>query len=86
VGMRCAKKDGEWLGSMTGPHTKEVWIGKTRLVVHKGFDLFWNDAPLQSVKGCGMLPLVPGWRCERCRKSADKALVNCVGCRAQFSQ
>jgi hypothetical protein len=28
VGMRCAKKDDEWLGSMTGPHTKEVWMGK----------------------------------------------------------
>jgi hypothetical protein len=27
VGMRCAKKDGDWLGSMTGPHTKEVWTG-----------------------------------------------------------
>jgi hypothetical protein len=23
VDMRCAKKDGEWLGSSTGPHTKE---------------------------------------------------------------
>jgi hypothetical protein len=27
VGMSCAEKYGEWLGSMTGPHTKEVWMG-----------------------------------------------------------
>jgi hypothetical protein len=28
VGMCCAEKDGEWLGSITGPHTKEVWTSK----------------------------------------------------------
>jgi hypothetical protein len=28
VSIRCAKKDGEWLGSMTGPHTKEEWTSK----------------------------------------------------------
>jgi hypothetical protein len=28
VGMRCAEKDGKWLGSSSGPHTKEVWTGK----------------------------------------------------------
>jgi hypothetical protein len=82
VGMRCAEKDGEWLGSMTGPHTKEVWTGKIRLVVQQGFDLFWKDTPLQSVKRCDILPLVPGRSCERCRKGALKALIPCVGCRA----
>jgi hypothetical protein len=29
------------LDHKTGPHTKEVWIGKTRLVVQQGFDLSW---------------------------------------------
>jgi hypothetical protein len=56
--------------------------GFDRLVVHQGFDLFWNDAPLQSVKGCDMLPLVPGRSCEHCRKGALKALVTYEGCRA----
>jgi hypothetical protein len=50
--------------------------------VQQGFDLFWNDAPLQSVKGCDMLPLVLGRSYKRCRKGALKALVPCVGCRA----
>jgi hypothetical protein len=53
--------------------------GKDRPVVQQGFDLFWNDAPLQSVKGRDMLPLVPGRSCERCRKCAPKALVTCEG-------
>jgi hypothetical protein len=56
--------------------------GKDRPVVQQGFDLFWKDTPLQSVKGCDMLPLVPGRSCERCRKGALKALIPCVGCRA----
>jgi hypothetical protein len=29
------------LDHKTGPHTKEVWTGKTRLVVQQGFDLLW---------------------------------------------
>jgi hypothetical protein len=62
------------------PHQGSV-DGKDRLVVQQGFDLFWKDTPLQSVKGCDMLPLVPGRTCERCRKCALKALVPCVGCR-----
>jgi hypothetical protein len=28
VGMHSAKKDSEWLGSITGPHTKKVWTRK----------------------------------------------------------
>jgi hypothetical protein len=36
-----AEEDSDWLGSSTGPHTKEVWIGKIRLVVQQGFDLLW---------------------------------------------
>jgi hypothetical protein len=35
------KEDSDWLGSSTGPHTKEVWTGKIRLVVQQGFDLLW---------------------------------------------
>jgi hypothetical protein len=36
-----AEKDSDWLGSSTGPHTKEVWTGKNRLVEQQGFDLLW---------------------------------------------
>jgi hypothetical protein len=82
VGMHCAEKEGEWLGSMTGPHTKEVWTGKIRPVVQQGFDLFWKDTPLQSVQRCDMLPLVRGRSCERYRKGALKALILYVGCLA----
>ena len=67
----------DWLRSMTRPHTKEVWMGKIRPVVQQGFDLFWKDTPLQSVKRCDMLPLVPGRSCERGRKGALKALYLC---------
>jgi hypothetical protein len=49
--------------------------GKDRPVVHQGFDLSWKDAHLQSVKGCDMLPLVPGMSCKRHRKGALKALL-----------
>jgi hypothetical protein len=35
------EEDSDWLGSSTGPHTKEVWTGKIRLVVQQGFDLLW---------------------------------------------
>jgi hypothetical protein len=63
------------------PHQGSV-DGKDRSVVQQSFDLFWNDAPLQSVKGCDMLPLVPGRSYERCGKGALKALVTFVGCRA----
>jgi hypothetical protein len=45
--------------------------------VQQGFDLFWKDTPLQRVKGCDMLPLVPGRSCERGRKGALKALYLC---------
>jgi hypothetical protein len=58
VGMCCAEKDGEWLRSMTGPHTNEVWTGKIRPVVQQGFDIFWKDTPLSSVQRCDLLPLV----------------------------
>jgi hypothetical protein len=36
-----AEKNSDWLGSSTGPHTKEVWTGKTRLVEQQGFGLLW---------------------------------------------
>jgi hypothetical protein len=29
------EEDSDWLGSSIGPHTKEVWIGKIRLVERK---------------------------------------------------
>jgi hypothetical protein len=35
------EEDSDWLGSLTGPHTKEVWTRKIRLVVQQGFDLLW---------------------------------------------
>jgi hypothetical protein len=69
----------DWLGSMTGPHTKEVWTRKIRPVVQQGFDLFWKDTPLQSVKGCDMLPLFR----EGAANAAGKVLsrhYTCVGC------
>jgi hypothetical protein len=63
------------------PHQGSV-DEKVRPVVQQGFDLFWKDTPLQSVKRCDILPLVPGRSCERCKKGALKALVPYVGCRA----
>jgi hypothetical protein len=38
---RVVEKNSDWLGSSTGPDTKEVWTGKTRLVEQQGFDLLW---------------------------------------------
>jgi hypothetical protein len=35
------EEDSDWLGSSTGPHTKEVWTGKIHLVVQQGFDFLW---------------------------------------------
>ena len=35
------EKHGEWLGSSTGPHTKESVDGKVRPVVQQGVDLLW---------------------------------------------
>ena len=31
----------DWFGLLTGPHTKEVWTGKIRLVLQQGLDLLW---------------------------------------------
>jgi hypothetical protein len=56
------------------PHHGSV-DGNVRPVVQQGFDLFWKDKPLQSVKRCDMLPLVPGRSCERGRKGVLKALL-----------
>jgi hypothetical protein len=61
------------------PHQGSV-DGNVRPVVQQGFDLFWKDTPLQSVKGCDMLPLVLRRSCGRCRKGALKALIPSVGC------
>ena len=43
-GWACgvAEKGSDWLGSSTGPHTKEVWTGKIRPDVQQGFDLLWE--------------------------------------------
>jgi hypothetical protein len=38
---RVAEENSDWLGSLTGPHTKEVWTGKICLVVQQGFDGLW---------------------------------------------
>jgi hypothetical protein len=35
VGLRVAEKNGDWLGSSTGPHTKEVWTGKYARLCNK---------------------------------------------------
>jgi hypothetical protein len=61
------------------PHHGSV-DGNVRPVVQQGFDLFWKDTPLQSVKRYDMLLLVPGRSYERGRKYALKALIPCVGC------
>jgi hypothetical protein len=73
-----------------GSNGLDQWLGPTPRkcgqahdsVVQQDFDLFWNDTPLESVKGCNMLPLVPGRSCECGRKGALKALIPHVGCRA----
>src|SRR6266480_5802208 len=59
-GHALCEEGSDWLGSSTGPHTKESVDGKDRPVVQQGFDLFWMYAPLQSVKRCDMLPLASG--------------------------
>jgi hypothetical protein len=58
------------------PH-QGIVDGNVRPVVQQGFDLFWKDTPLQSVKRCDMLPLAPGRSCERGRKGALRALHLC---------
>jgi hypothetical protein len=40
VGMRCTKKYGEWLGSLAGPHTKEVWTGRNARLCSKALISF----------------------------------------------
>jgi hypothetical protein len=62
------------------PHQGSVDELMTR-VCNKALISF-GRTPLQSEKGCDMLPLVPGRSCERGRKGALKAQIPCVGCRA----
>jgi hypothetical protein len=38
---RIAEKNGDWLGSSTGPHTKRSMDGKVRPVVQQSIDLSW---------------------------------------------
>jgi hypothetical protein len=38
--MRCVEKDGEWFRSMTGPHTKEVWMGRNARLCNKALISF----------------------------------------------
>ena len=52
-GWACgvAKKGGDWLGSLTGPHTKEVWTGKYARLCRKVLISYGkSNAPLQSVR------------------------------------
>ena len=52
-GWACgvAEKGGDWLGSSTGPHTKEVWTGKYARLCSKALISHGkSDAPLQSVR------------------------------------
>ena len=46
-----AEKGSDWLGSSTGPHTKEVWTGKYARLCSKALISHGkSDAPLQSVR------------------------------------
>jgi hypothetical protein len=47
------------LDHKTGPHTKEVWTGKIRLVVQQGFDLSW-------VKQCTSTECIKLWLVTPC--------------------
>jgi hypothetical protein len=62
------------LDHKTGPHTKEVWTGKIRLVVQQGFDLLWVqvNASAEYTKSIKILP-VPGRSCEHGRKGAHRS-------------
>ena len=46
-----AEKGSDWLGSSTGPHTKEVWAGKYARLCSKALISYGkSNAPLQSVR------------------------------------
>jgi hypothetical protein len=81
IGWACVVRRRQWMTWINdwAPHQGSV-DGNVRPVVQQGFDLFWKDTPLQSVKRCDMLPPVLGRSCECCRKGALKALITCVGC------
>jgi hypothetical protein len=89
-GITCLRELGGHALCGGGSNGLDQWLGPTPRkcgrahdsVVQQDFDLFWNDTPLQSVKGCNMLPLVLGRSCECSRKGALKALIPHVGCRA----
>jgi hypothetical protein len=62
VGMHCVEKDDEWLGSMTGPHTKEVWTGKYAQLCSKALISFGRTLiRLKRIYNflCSMLVLTP---------------------------
>ena len=69
VGMQGRGEGSDWLGSYTGPHTKEVWTGKIHLLGNKDkFSYGKSNAPLQSVSNCGCHSLFREGNYERGRK------------------
>jgi hypothetical protein len=70
-GWTCgvAKKGSDWLGSSTGPHTKESMDGKVCSVVQQGFDLLWvKQHTSVECMNCDMLLPVLERSYERSRK------------------
>jgi hypothetical protein len=69
-----AEKNGDWLGSSTGPHTKISMDGKVRPVVQQRVDLSWVQVATSAecTKSIKILP-VPGRSCERDRKGAHQS-------------
>jgi hypothetical protein len=67
------EKNGDWLGSSTGPHTKEVWTGKYARLC-SSVDLSWVQVTTSAecTKSIKILP-VPGRSYERGRKGAYRS-------------
>jgi hypothetical protein len=65
------------LDHKTGPHTKEAWIGKIRLVVEQGFDLSWVQVTTSAeCKKVSRYSLFREGAVNAARKEPIEALIN----------
>jgi hypothetical protein len=72
-----AEKNGDWLGSSTGPHTKRSMDGKVRPVVQQSVDLSWVQVPpLQSVQKVSRYSLFREGATNTAGKEPIEALIN----------
>ena len=72
-----AEKGSDWLGSSTGPHTKEVWTGKIARMCNKALISYGkSNAPLQSVKIVTCYSLFREGTANAAEKELREVLIN----------